>query len=719
MKKKITLFIFLIFVFFTGIFAGIFFALRSKKYENKKIYELFSTAEKLKKKEKFEEAILAYKVLVDTYPDSQYAPLSLYEAAKITEFYMKDFEKAKKIYSEIVKKYKNSKFYSKAMNKLREKSNFYKKVIKDYPAGVYSPQEILKYYRKIPEMVAIQELEFIIEGYESWKEKKNFMFALAKIYKMNKDYENSLKVFEKLFSEYPESNLSFLSYLEVSDIYYRVNDQKNAFYFLERFEKSDLYKKFQNLINYGKGEIFYKEKRYRNAENFYKKIEENFLILPQNYFSGKEPLLKLAEIHTKENRYRESLKCYQNFLKKYRSLPSANPQKVNYLYLKIGNLYFLLDEKEEAERMYQKIINSTCSEKEILSEAIYRTGILREMKGEIVPSSYYEDILKKYNSFIIIPCYYKYIKTFQKEFKETTPPPSLREIEEIEEKIAKTYGEKIIKKTKEKLYSENNILYHFIIGDIYYYQGNYRKAKDKFNFILKLTSDVRIAYPVVNTFSIKFFECGKYLEKISLREKVEYLEKENLKKEDVKNYLELSKLYKKLNWYEDSMKCYEKIASFDGEILNSLYEENLKILKEELWKISSNLYSQIEFILNTEYPENKRVVLERLKIDCQKYLRTILEFLPGVYAGTKGKIEVEESEIESLLEIDLKKDEYQKNYKFLFTKDGELLEKQKNILKGMLQMVKILKEIVKMKDYKEMKKDYSGFFRDFPEEYLK
>jgi tetratricopeptide (TPR) repeat protein len=714
-RRKKIIFVLLFLISLIGILSGIFFAYRSRRCQEKKIYELFVTAEDLKRKGKFEEAIVVYKLLVETYPDSKFSPQSLYEIGKISEFYLKDFEKSKKIYLEIRKKYKESEFSKFAENKLKKRSEFYEKVIREYPKGNYSPFEILNIYKNNLKD-AIIELNFLIEGYEKWDKSENFIFALAKIYKIEKNYIDSLKIFKKLISEFPESSLKDFAYLEISDIYFKTGDTEKANFYLENLIPN---KNFQNIINYGKGEILFKEKNYGRAKEFYKKIEEEFAIIPQNYFSGKEPMLKIAEIEEKMGEFEKCLTTYQNFLEKYKKLNFARKEKINYVYLKIGNIYFILNDFEKAIEIYQKIIKTSPQDKKIFSEALYRIGIIKEIKGEEVSSSYYENILKKYDSDIIIPCYYHYVKKFQEEFSESTPPPTLREIESIEENIAKTYGDKIIKKVKEKFYSEDNLLYHYILGDIYYYQGNYKKAQEKFKSLVKFTKEIKVASSVVDTLSLRYFECEKYLRKIFLREKVKLLEDKNKELEDIKNYLELSELYRELNWYPESIECYKKIISLDGDFWQSLYEENLKKLKEELRIISNNLYSQIEFILNTEYIENKNAVLKELKIDSEKYCLKLLEFLPSIYAGIIKKIEIQEDELKEVIGEDIKIIDYQKNFKFLFPKDKEDLEKQKNLFKGTIQMFKILKEIGKIKDGRELKKDYSIFLRNFAEEYLK
>jgi hypothetical protein len=97
----------------------------------------------------------------------------------------------------------------------------------------------------------------------------------------------------------------------------------------------------------------------------------------------------------------------------------------------------------------------------------------------------------------------------------------------------------------------------------------------------------------------------------------------------------------------------------------------------------------------------------------------LLEFLPSIYAGIIKKIEIQEDELKEVIGEDIKIIDYQKNFKFLFPKDKEDLEKQKNLFKGTIQMFKILKEIGKIKDGRELKKDYSIFLRNFAEEYLK
>ena len=279
-KKSSSGFIFTIFflIFLTGmILSSIFgpFALMSSATEN------YSNKQ-------YPEAIINYKKILDTYPDSKYTRDAL---INISDTYYQNgnypeaiiyYEKAindkivdgetldiKKIFADSYLKIADScyaaKDFSKAADSYKKSAGYFEQILQKYPET--NDAFIAKY--KIPE----------------------YLFKAADCQKNEKNWEESITILKNIIDKYPESEFYPKSYEALFSIYINeaLDNKKNGDYGKSVIEFFKIYDLGNTLLDSVKSEISYQQ------NNFLADIPPNILIQAANDFflqmDYKKPLI--------------------------------------------------------------------------------------------------------------------------------------------------------------------------------------------------------------------------------------------------------------------------------------------------------------------------------------------------------------------------------------------------------------------------------------------
>lgn len=111
--------------------------------------QLYAEAQKYEREENFKEAIRVYEIIVENYPQVDFADSALFQIGQVYSNNLSDFENSIKAHKRLIEKYPTSKFTSKSLfmigfhyannvNDLENARLYYEKFLQDFPADELS-----------------------------------------------------------------------------------------------------------------------------------------------------------------------------------------------------------------------------------------------------------------------------------------------------------------------------------------------------------------------------------------------------------------------------------------------------------------------------------------------------------------------------------------------------------------------------------------------------
>ncbi|MBC8526054.1 MAG: tetratricopeptide repeat protein [Candidatus Cloacimonetes bacterium] len=338
MQSKITYII-----LFIGLFFSLNFSLYSYQNEDFIKFKL-KTANNYEKYKKFTKAEQLYKELLTQFPHN------FQVIQRLSNLYLsqKEFDKLELLLDN-ESEYINDEFSALTQIEMYLKMNKFKDAENTANNLINKNKKDYNIYKRVA-LVYMRNAHFdkAIEMYKSAREisKNPILFAneMASIYKFQMNFQEAI---EEYLNMLDKKSYKFIKYsLEKLD----VNNEEIIRAIKQRLKKSKT-----NLMSSLLGEFLLINKDYENAFRIYKNI-------------GNDALLQFADICAKKGLMFLCIQSYKEFL-------NINPQtqlKIN-IYNKMGDIYYQMQEYNEAYKYYQNVIklyNRTYKGKLPISEVI-------------------------------------------------------------------------------------------------------------------------------------------------------------------------------------------------------------------------------------------------------------------------------------------------------------------------------------------------------------
>ncbi|MBP7654018.1 tetratricopeptide repeat protein [Candidatus Dependentiae bacterium] len=252
-----------------------------------------------------------YKNVIEKYPDNEFAEQSAYEAAK--QYYLiKNYESTVKYLKLFKEKFKTSSLISDVNFSLAE--TYY--LMKDWPNSISAYTELLN--DKTIDKTR-KEYGYFINELAYYK--------LGWSYNNIQKFEDAIKYFDLLITQYPESGLKIDAVNQTGKIYYdkgEIEKSKKYFSLIEKNGGAADANSKANLayITFVKAEKDLESKNYESAiSNYneslklYTELEDTKMITPL--------LLKIGDIYYSQKKYDEMENFYNGILKNYSNQPDV------------------------------------------------------------------------------------------------------------------------------------------------------------------------------------------------------------------------------------------------------------------------------------------------------------------------------------------------------------------------------------------------------------
>ncbi len=325
---------------------------RSKKEKNKVGKELFRFAQNALNDGAYEYAIRAYQLVLNRYPNSPFVPNSKYGVGLAHEK-LNQFEKAIEVYNKIIIEHKRTQHAKNSLFRIGEiqlesfsdpdaAEESFKKVTQMRPAGKQNNEAIFRigdcYLKR-------NSLEKAAEWYGQVSRQKSAshhlkMKALLKSGKISYwqgEFDSANETFEKI----------------VNDPINITNDQAGVFVndALEYSMLIDESKESEKILKkFASADLFMEQKKHDSALAIYKEI--SLQDSAKNLID--ETRLKIGELFFYLNNYEESIKAFQSLLTEF-----SNSVYADVAQKKIGDVYFQgLHNNESALEAYELVLTN-------------------------------------------------------------------------------------------------------------------------------------------------------------------------------------------------------------------------------------------------------------------------------------------------------------------------------------------------------------------------
>jgi len=375
---------------------------------------IYERGERALKDKNYDEAIHEFKRVISEFPESEYSQLAQKAIALIEE--EKNYLAAKKKWEKAVELYEEQ--------KLTEAKKGLKEIVTEYPQTKYKEEAEEK-------LVELESKESEVEAYKTYKKAISLM--------KEKDYPAAINTFQKILTDYPDSNYVSLAQAGINEAkealendrikrkfniaqrYYTLGNYKNAKEWFEEIKRdypnSEYAKKAnENLIAISKiGTTGGVEEEYNLALSFYNQGNLQEAILQFKKIIDKYPNTKFAKaaeellLTTQKKLNDEEAKIiyddarraqeygeYKSAIDKYNKLISKYPDSywiVYALYGKAEALY-AIEEFVKAREQWQKVVDEFPNS-DLVPHALYHVAECYEQTGEYKEAYLAYDKLQK------------------------------------------------------------------------------------------------------------------------------------------------------------------------------------------------------------------------------------------------------------------------------------------------------------------------------------
>lgn len=221
-----------------------------------------------------------------------------------------------------------------------------------------SNQDQALYYKALTHGVKNEKQEKIkallnlVNNYSTSKYVQDALFEIAFTYKLIPDYDNSLKYYEQLLRDYPNTSKEASIRIEMADIYYKQNNYKKAeaeyLTVLDKYSHDTIC----NAVGDGLQNVYAATKQVNKLEEYSKKypcLNINGLTLENLVYNPAE-----TDYHAKK--YADAATKFEEYLAKY---PQGYHAKKAIYYL--ADCYYELDNLPKSIENYEKILGEATS----------------------------------------------------------------------------------------------------------------------------------------------------------------------------------------------------------------------------------------------------------------------------------------------------------------------------------------------------------------------
>jgi len=323
----------------------------------------------------------------------------------------------------------------------------------------------------------ISDLLNLVNNYVFSKYVPNALFEIAFTYKITPDYDNAIRYFLQLLSDYPNTDKEAIARVEMADAYYKQNQYKLAeeeyLYVLEKFQDDTIC----SAVGDGLQHIYAATKQIQKLEQY----ASQYPCLNINSLTLENLVYNPAEADYFEKKYMQAIPKFENYMEKY---PQGFHIKKTMGYL--ADSYYETDQIPQAIQQYELILQQP-------------NGVFSKIAAIRTARYYYNN--KQFEQ--AIPYYLKIEEVSEEpDILFNTYLGLMRSYYQSEQfNLANLYAKKVV--DNKLLKPENRIEAHYILGMSSYQTKEYQDAITALNYVSKnttLSSAAEAKFTVANIY---------------------------------------------------------------------------------------------------------------------------------------------------------------------------------------------------------------------------
>ncbi|MFH1561987.1 MAG: tetratricopeptide repeat protein [Nitrospirota bacterium] len=353
----------------------------------------------------YQRAKAAYQRLISGFPENEFTAYAQYNLG-LCELNLGNLEEAKSCFEGLIKNFEETDLLANAyfqlgeiykrQTKFQEVINIYEKMVKDCPQSPLIPQalyELVIAYIKTDDFVGAKAICYkMMASYLDLPQTPLALYGLGNNFFVKEaclveDYQSAIDVYNHFLKNYPEHSLFEEVCYQLGLAYCRIQQYEKArscfFQLQKQYPQSNLLPKIQ----YGIGWSYYLEGRYKDA------VEEfrNFLSMPSN----ETDQALIPEVLYKTGNCLFNLKEYQQAIDTYQKIIINYPESrlIDTCLYQLAQSYYKQEKFVVTQQYFLKLIKEH-PESKYLPMAIYWLGWTYYSQGK------YEDALTIYQQVI-------------------------------------------------------------------------------------------------------------------------------------------------------------------------------------------------------------------------------------------------------------------------------------------------------------------------------
>ncbi len=316
---------------------------------------------------RYEEAIRAFKHLIEHYPDDTLiSPYAQYGLATVY-FNSKDYDKALALFEHIVKTYSekadlasNALYYTGLayyqLGYYLQAIKSWERLLSEYPQSEKVALAALRagdtYYKAAEYDKAIALFRWITQRFPNSEEARTAQLMIAQAYYNRKDFDKAIEEFTKFLELYPDDERKSAAREGLALSLYRKGESDTCALRTLAENFKDLEIAAQARFKLAKE--FMEDGRYRDAAGEFERLVMDF---PQNELAEKAQLLQ-AECFALMGDWEKSERGYRKFLEFF-----PNSEDIPLALYNLGVAQFNLDKMEKAAETFERLIDEYPSSK--------------------------------------------------------------------------------------------------------------------------------------------------------------------------------------------------------------------------------------------------------------------------------------------------------------------------------------------------------------------